>query len=117
MMIATGFPAIGPSKQRKKEAADYRDGLRGGKNAAPILSMNAQEERKHAKRSISAPLCGIYARALTVEGGERGRPNFRQFMRANVHSVYLLLLRLLRRNAGMGDLRHAPGQRPAPIRP
>jgi hypothetical protein len=62
MMIATGFPAIGPSKRRKKEAADYRDGVRGGKNAGPIVSMNAQGERKYPKRSISAPMCGICAR-------------------------------------------------------
>jgi len=62
MMIATGFPAIDPSKRRKKEAVDYRDGPRGGKNAARIVPVKAQDGRavrrsvdnvRHLRRSLT----------------------------------------------------------------
>src|SRR5882672_10594177 len=84
MMMATDFPAMKPLERRKKEAADYRGGLWGGKNDGP-----------------TAP---NYHSWLAIGTG----PNFandeseRSFAFAALHALWRSS------GMGMGDFRHAP---------
>jgi hypothetical protein len=71
MMIATGFPAIDPSKRPQKEAGDYRDGRWGGKAAAQPCGNRAAAPISAAKISQLGCMAPVRERAGC-------QPQFRQ---------------------------------------
>src|SRR5262249_11477990 len=98
-MIATGFPAIDPSKRPKKEAGDYRDGRRGGKAAAQPCGNRAAAPISAAK--ISQLGCMAPVR-------ERGGVSL-----SFANDVSERSLDLLRCNTGSGDFLSCAGPTPS----